>query len=59
MHNYINLEEKRHQIKMASSKLIRFMIFFKIAYVVDKFHKSQVQHNSLAMINVADDSGEV
>jgi Trm5-related predicted tRNA methylase len=40
MHNHINLEEQRHQIKMASSKLIHFMIFFKIAYVADEFHKS-------------------
>ena len=44
---------------MPSSKLIHFMIFFKIAYVADEFHKSQVQHNSLTMINVADESGEI
>ena len=59
MHNCINLEEQRHQIKMASSKPIHFMIFFKIAYVADEFHKSQVQHNSLTMINVEDESREI
>ncbi|KAI5434273.1 hypothetical protein KIW84_021222 [Lathyrus oleraceus] len=40
---------------MASSKLIHFMIFFKIAYVADEFHNSQVQHKSLTMINVVDE----
>jgi len=44
---------------MASSKLIHFMIFFKIAYVADEFHKSQVQHNNVIRINVADASGEI
>ena len=35
------------------------MIFFRISYVADEFHKSQVQHNSLTRINVADESGEI
>ena len=44
---------------MASSKLIHPMIFFKIAYVVDELHKSQVQHNILTMIIMADEFGEI
>ena len=35
---------------MASSKLIHFMIFFKIAHATDEFQKSQVQNNSFKMI---------
>ena len=50
MHNYFNLEEQRHQIKMASSKLIHSMIFLKVAHVTDEFHNSQVQNNSFTMI---------
>lgn len=62
-HESTNLRVKfgvlQHQIKMASSNLIHFNDLLQIAHVADEIHKSQVQHNNLTRINVADEYEEI